>query len=457
MASQELFKLNSAQGLLGGIFPSVEKTVGPVWREGSNVLFRDLAIEQGIGNRRFRSGITRAPRAIAQAYADGQSRLYYENNGQIYNWNGEAVQFIGAMEADAEYELEPFGSWLIASDNVNPLKVWKNTATFETVGEANFLKAKILKKFQNYAMVYCTDELPNGYHWSDLDKPHVWEVAEDTRAGAQPIIEFESEIMAVAQLGQSHAVYSKDSMALVNYVGGTNVFGYRMALSDIGAVSKRSVIELGRKNFGLNRAGVFVTDGVQFEYIDRPAVNIWLRDNVDWSQAERIYGYSDERLGLLIWNLPIVGGGQQRLAFNPQMKSFTRLSGEYSAALPKQVFDYPILTSEDGLYYASDETEDAPATSLISNPLDGGAPTNFKSWDYLLLQGTFGGLSVRIGYSDTENGTVTWSPWKAASREVFFKPRESVYLTLEFASVEAADKWRLTGITAMGEVGGFTV
>jgi hypothetical protein len=186
-------------------------------------------------------------------------------------------------------------------------------------------------------------------------------------------------------------------------------------------------------------------------------MNTWLRDNVDWSLKEQIFGYSDERLGLLIWSVPVVGGGSTRIAFHPESKAFTKLSGTFTAGIQKQVLQYPIIASSSGLQYASIETESAPECSLVSNPMDAGAPNMYKQWDYLLFAGTFGGLEVRIGYSDTEEGAVEWTAWKQVAREVPFTPRESIFLTIELRSIAGAAKWRISGITVFGEPAGFTV
>lgn len=458
MPQAPLLQITPQQGLVAGLFPSVEKTAGPVWKDGSNVLFEPLSIEPAYGDRRLFSGFGRGPKVMVQALALGsERRLYYEESGIIQYWNGTANALIGTLNANGDYDLEAFGAWLLATDNLSNLKLWKNTGTFIDIGMPQFARAKIIRKLQNHVLAYCSNELPNGFHWSDADDPEDWVPTQNNRAGDRQITEFDSEVKAVAQLGGGHGVYSSESMAIVNWVGGQNVFGYKLALTGIGAASKRSIIEWSKQNFGLSQAGIFWTDGTRFEYVDQPAFNRWLRDNVDWSLADEIFGYSDERLGLLCWSVPVGRGVYSRIGLHPTRRFLTRLAGSFTAGSEKQVFEYPFLASSQGIYYASLASESRPVCTLQSNPLDAGAPQQYKQWDIIQLDGTMGGLELQLGYSDDESATPEFTDWMPAARNITPRPRESVYLTINLRSAAAAAPWRLASIKVFGEPAGWVI
>lgn len=457
MPKAPLLQIKPSQGLVSGLFPSPEKTSGPVWRDGSNVLFNMLDIGPAFGHQRLFAGLSRGPKIMVQAYTGTEQRLYYENAGIINYWNGAANTLVGTLDANGDYDLEPYGAWLLATDNVGNLKLWKNTGTFIDVGAAQFTKARIIRKLQNHVLVFGTDELPNGFHWSSADDPEDWVPAANNRAGDQTIREFDSEVRAVAQLGAGLAVYSSESMAIVNWIGGQNVFGYKLALTGVGSLSKRGVIEWSRVNYGLTRAGIWRTDGTRVEYVDAPAFNEWLRDEVDWNNGERIFGYNDERLKLLVWSVPLPGDIYRRIGLNPLSGSLTFLDGDFTAGVEKQVFDYPFLADGNGIYYSSLPTEPRPATTLNSNPLDAQAPQMLKQWDIVQLDGTMGGLEFRLGYSDDEKDEPEWTAWTPAQRNNTPKPRESVYLTLQFRSIAGAEPWKLSSIQIFGEPAGFVV
>ena len=63
--------------------------------------------------------------------------------------------------------------------------------------------------------------------------------------------------------------------------------GNREPVNGIGAISSRSVVEAGFKNYGLNRNGFFVTDGIGSNTSTLLLSHGYLESRVDWVNRER--------------------------------------------------------------------------------------------------------------------------------------------------------------------------
>jgi hypothetical protein len=262
-------------------------------------------------------------------------------------------------------------------------------------------------------------------------------------------------------------------MLLVQYVGpdegwlGTP----NQALRGIGAVSKHSVVALGRFNFGLSRAGIFSTEGTQFNFADRPAIDRFLQENVDWSQANSIWGYWDERSGLVKWVVPILDGTRLTIGMDPKTRTVTKesiylsrktfgfLSKISYGGIEREVFDYAVTILPDGLYYDSVENTLAGGFNVSSQLFDAGDQGIYKVWDYAVFTGNFDStdttMQVAFGHTDLPTlASIQWDPWQAMSTRVppVNGPRESVYLAIRF---QGSSTFKLTGIKVFGEKAGF--
>src|SRR6516162_4796228 len=253
MAQEKLIEVG-LENLAQGLYPSAEPTAGQVWSNGSNMWFRDLSVEQILGNAKILNITGRPPRALAQALNSPTKSLYYESFGIVYQMNGTGnptvftppVGIVGLADSP-DYWLEPWGTWLAVTDNMTQPQLWQG-GPIVPIGVGQFKTAKIFKKIAQFLVAYNTDVLPNGFHWSGVSDPTLWTPSPVNAARNLQIRDLDSEIVCVADLGAFHAVYSRDTMLLVQYVGpdegwlGTP----NQALRGIGAVSKHSVVALGR-------------------------------------------------------------------------------------------------------------------------------------------------------------------------------------------------------------------
>jgi hypothetical protein len=470
MASTKLMELRPGKGLDSGLNPSAEEAAGAIWREGNNVWFRETAIEHLLGRSRIVSSISRQSQALAQAFTQaGARRLYYEDLGIINYWEGAASVVIGNLSPAGDYDLETWGDWLLATDGIANLQLWENTGTFATAGDSasQFARCKIIKKLAQHVIAYNTNVFPTGFHWCSASNPKLWTPSQTNSARNLTIRNLDSEIVGVEPLGAAHAVYSSNTMMLVRYVGPDQWFGTPdQAIQGVGAVSNKSTISNGNFNYGISRAGMFATDGNSFTPIDRPALDKWLQENVDWDRKSTIAGYFDERLGLAIWSLPMISGGRRSIGMDPRTravtteaiylsrKSFTMLDANFGAGLGREIFDYPIVSLTDGIYYASLSNTLAGNFAITSHLQDAGEPAYYKLWDYVIIPGKISSTAqIRLGYADEpKKEIIEWTAWQnITSSRVAFAPRESVYLAID---LKATEGFNCSGIFVYGEKAG---
>lgn len=484
MPTEKLIDLKAGKGLEAGIFPSAEPTAGQLWNKGQNIWFRELSIEQILGRQKIVSLPLGQATFLTQAFNFGTKSLYFVSQGIVFVIKASgnptvfaAPEIIGELTMGADVWLEPWGTWLLATDGILQPQLWGGGGTFIPIGQGQFRTASIIKKIAQFAVAYSLDYAPNAFAWSDLDDPTTWTPSITNAARNLTIRDLDSEIVAVADLGAGHAVYSRDYMIVVQYVGPSQ--GWlgtpNQALSGIGAVSKYSVVSIGPYNFGLSRDGIFSTDGSTASYLDRPAVDQWIQDNIDFTKANKIAGYHNKRLGLVVWYVPLLPTSEFYSAATPRIglamdpklrtvtvegiylsrKSFSFVDGKPIFGMEREVFDFPIVSLADGLYYESVPETLIGNFSLETHLFDGGAQEIYKMWDYFKFAGNFDSTTtVQFGYTDLPfTSSIQWGPIQALKYECppAEGPRESIFVAMRF---NGTNNFKITEIMGFGEKGG---
>ena len=446
--------------LQSGLYPSLARNTSALWRDGTNVLFADGAAEKVRGPTQ--ELITPAPApivALAQEFTALEKRLYYATAAGVWKWANGASTAIGSGFTGTDWSLEPFGTQLLATNNRQPLQVWRNTGLLVNnpgfVGYRAF--AKIVKKLANFVLCYNTDQGGNEVIWSDQDNPEVWNITEENAAGEFVVRDLDSDIAAVCELVDGLAFYSSDSMGLTTYIGAPFYFSNVVKLHGIGAVSKDSVVSQDRFNYGLGPNGFWQTDGYSYSYVDNPAVNRWFKENVRRANLGNCRAFSYEDRNMVVWFFDCVDGTRKGLAYNYQAKSWGILQMPVTAAIGQQVFDAPFVAQGTTFGYF-DRTSGATLPADLSTSLqDAGSRNNYKSWELLRVDvdGQVGPLEFRIGFSDTpDEDDLDWTDWTQLDYENWFN-REAVFAAVEFRSNAPGSEWRITGMSVHGEVLGY--
>ena len=445
----------------------------PLWKLAENIDWTGLGVSKMAGwSQAFTSPVTRPINGMAQEIVQNTQYLWFGTRSHIYRWNTATTEpmgndYLGVDDATAtkpatRWSFATYGTFTLATNGIDKPQISINLAFFTDL-VADFTTAEIFTKVGPHILALNTSINPRGFVWCSADDPTDWTPTEANSAGDLIIRELNSPIIAAARLGEGLAVYGRDQMFIVGYTGQPFYFGYKHALDGFGAVSKDSVISIGRQNFGLGRQGFWQTDGAQFRYIDQPAVRNFIQSDINWAQASKVNGYHDEDNHRVIWYYPSVAGGgvvDKGIAYDYQRQLWSTFDHGFTASLPRDVFSYPVGGMVDGklmfLQNGSNANTVALPARLTTKAVDMGEVELVKLLSRLRvdLEGT--GLEFRVGSQMDLDDPVDWTDWIALTAGNLKNDLRVTgrYITLDFRSTGLGQSWEMWGVRAYGRVGG---
>jgi len=466
---------DSKEQLRTGIWLGVPDRLIPFWKDGANVIFTARGVRKMPGwTAPFTKPATRVARGMHQFNNLGTLTIIWGDDFRLRQWDSVSTSTIGnitshnisetATTIASTWSIENFGTTLVATNGVEAPKIkLASDPSFLTLSDADFSTCEIFLRRGPHLMALNTSINDKGFVWSSADDLTSWTPSSANSAGDLVIRELNSPIICAVPLGDRTAVYGKDQMFLINYVGAPNYFGYKPAVEGIGAVSKKAVIPVGAKNYGCGRMGFWVTDGVSSRLIDDPQIHEFLQDDINWSQSSKINGWHDEDHHMVVWYYPSAGGAgevDKGVGFDYINSIWTTFDFGRTSSVDRDVFAYPIATTATGEVYFHNFGDDADGVaftaSIQSTSFDLDHPDHIKSLRNVRLDWTGTGMEWRIGLQSDLDDAITWTGWVAAptgfiQSDVRLSAR---YMSLEFRSEGIGDTWELSGITTYGRLGG---
>lgn len=449
---------SQAAGLLeSGVFPSLPAKHQKLWLSGSNVRFVDRSAEKAKGI--FPLGQVGADIVgMTQAFVEGEKRVYFATGSSVFKFaNGGTVALLDTFTG-SKWSLLPWGAWLLATNDVDPVQVSKNINSMVPLANVPVSHARIIRKLGNRPIIFYGQEMA----WPRTTDIEYWTTPDPTgRAGNFFIRDLDSDVVAVEPMGEALAFYTKNKMGLIQFIGGTSVYGTKVRLEGIGAIGLNAVIPVGARHYGMSATGIWVTDGSSFDYIDPPAVNRLIDSTIDHDNGDAVVGVHVQDRTTVEWHFKDGQGNIHGVGYNYGNGSWQLFSLGVTAAIPQEVFDNPIAAAgeEWGEYDKSDDVgAQAMFSSLTSGAFDAGEANRFKWWDMVQLNiEKTGNVEIRFGLHQEEkfgsHPNDEWLDWQPLSRENWIQ-RESVYLTMEIRSQEFGTSWRLGGLSVWGEPAG---
>lgn len=460
---QPLIDVQQGQVLQSGIYPSLAPNQQALWRDAENVLFVDGRVEKMHGWEVQHTYPT-VVNALTQGYADSERRVYAGLPTELWVYkDGVNTRLGSGFAAGSRWSLVTWGTWLIATNNLDHVKVWKNGAADTAADLAGVVaktitRAKIVRRLANFILLYNTSMGGQRVDWSDLSDPETWVPDVANAAGGITIRDLDGNITAAEPLGKVIAFYTEDSMGITEWIGGDSVFSNQVVLNGVGSVGQNAVTQVNNTHYGVSRRGIWNSDGVSYTYMDDPAVNRWLQANVDWTKGDEVVTVHLEARRMVGFFFKCLDGQVRGLGLNYLGKSWTKLKANVTAAVEAQVFTQPVFAIGTDLVFwdlGNDAGAAAVVTTLTTAFTDGGDRNFYKLWDKLVLeadvQGTF---EVRFGYAETpKDSAITWAAWQPFNRELY-PDQESPYLVVQFRSLTLGDRWAIEGFTLFGELSG---
>jgi hypothetical protein len=334
------------------------------------------------------------------------------------------------------------------------------TFTF-AVSNMDVTSIEVFVKRGPHLLGFNTSVSDREFIWSAADDVDDWVTSTTNLAGQLQIRELDTAIVAAVPLGSRIAVYGTDQMFLVNYLANNLVFGYQPAINGIGAVSKHSVVAVGRKNYGLSEQGFFVTDGVDFEYIDEPAMRNYYQDNVSLGQVAKAVGFHNEEHNQIRWYFPTSSSSITRgVTYNYRKGTWSVVVNDRSAGDERGVLSSPISGSETGKVFRESVGTNAGTTAMTAyvrtKPISLGSAEAVKEMDSVRIGFIGQGLQYRVGWAETEDGTVNWSPYADMSTGFDFQNLRTAgrWLLFELYSASLNAEWEVQAVEFIGRVEG---
>lgn len=453
-----LLKLNEPEVFSSGLWIDTPKNQQGLWKDGLNVVFSDGIIERF---RQVTQEYTTAARVtgIATANSGGTQRAYIGAGPKVIMREGLAHTEIGSgFAANGVWDFEPFGTFLLATNNVDQPQLWKNTGVLANWATCPFARARLVKKLEVFPVLFEGQNVA----WPSYNNIEDFVPGPGKRAGQFFIRDLDGDVMAAEPLGDALVYYSQDMFGFMSFVGGEAAMSFKTRPGGgIGAVGPKAVVSTGTMHFGVSRKGLWQSDGNSFKYHARPAVARWFDSTINWLRAEEVVGVHHESEQRVVFYFPTLSGEVLGLGYNydgPAAGRWQKLAHDVSAFGEQGVFKAPLVGSATsyGFYGVTGTDPTLPYTvSLRSWPMDMGSTDKNKRWQMVELHSeTSGVVEFRVGYSDTHKAEPDWQEWRDLGQQNWLEDRESIFITIEFRSQTAGAYWKLMGLEIYGQVVG---
>ena len=298
--------------------------------------------------------------------------------------------------------------------------------------------------------------------WSDSGDFSKWDIsATDQLAGEIDLFNFDRKVIAAEFLGDRLMLYTATEMGAVSYLGGTFVFGFRKLLDNTGAISRKSIVSVGSRHYGLARKGFWVSNGTEVRAIDDP-VNAYMDANCNWDRGDKVVAFHDQREGIIIWFYPegLATENNRAIVYNYRDNTWTILNIGITALDKERLFGYPVVAGSGNVsaFGIGDEVLGSSINSeVFSKPLDFRGPERGKFVQALRLSKT-GECRIKIwglkrppeNYDNLDTEADAFEVGDGAE-DVYLQGMDATYFVLK---VSGTDAWRLTSLSILGEYTG---
>lgn len=476
--SEKLFEVRTGELLASGLFKSVFVGDAPLWVSGQNVLFRGLSVRKLPGFVEIEDLEEGVPRGAGALQSEaGVQQLFVGTQEKLWRWfpgnltdiskaggYSGAVNQVGSTPATT-WIFERWGNWMLATNGVDAVQIWKATGDFADLAGTTFGWAEIIVRVNAHMVALNTENGQSTFEWCHQDDVEQWVPTAENTAGNLNIRDMDGGIRAAVRLGDGLAVLSKNELIFVSYIGVPFIFNWRRVLRGIGAVGKRAVVEVNRRLFGLGDEGFWTTDGTQFEYIDTLALRAFLEENLNREQISKCFAHYDGSNDTIWWGFPGESGEiEHTVGFTLGSRAWTVATEAMTTAVPDQaVFRHPVTVDAAGKIYFHNTSPNAAGAALVATlrtkPMDLGAPEAWKFVDTLLVQlkRLEGVMEVRLGWSEEVDADPTWADWQALDLEMMrLHPASQAgrFVHLELRSTAVGADWQLHGFQLFGQLAG---
>lgn len=254
-----------------------------------------------------------------QNWSDVSSAAGYAGLGpdDELNWTGcmlGKIPIINSPQHSPEYWSPPSPGQLLQPLNFSPTATWDETdKSFQVIrSHKNFLFALNLQEGLN--------EIPDGYRWShpaDINGlPFTWdETDQSALAGIAQLGGDGGAIIDGQSLRDSFAMYSENSIDILDFTGDEFVWRRRELSNTVGLLSKQCLIEVKGTHFFLADGDIVKNDGNSIESIVHNRIRRQLTARMNTDYYHRSYAVRNNSLKEMWFCVPEEGAEYPNVAY----------------------------------------------------------------------------------------------------------------------------------------------
>jgi hypothetical protein len=294
---KKLLRLRPTQGIVADT-PSAE--VGPAfYTTGQNVIFRNGFASRIPGSRAAYDALSTDPILHLVNVRLGGNNSWVAagpSTTVAVDTVGETdVTISGGLSATTdpyEWASAVLNGIPILTNGLNLPMYWDGNTANDFVALPDFPATTACKSLATFRYhVFALDiDGPGGHFesqvkWSDAAEPGTvpasWTPAADNEAGDTELSDTPGPVLCAHTLGGVLLIYKRSAVYQCDYVGGNQVFEFRKALANIGALTPRAVVELNGQHLVVTDGDIILTDGVNVRSIGEARQKRFLFNNLD--------------------------------------------------------------------------------------------------------------------------------------------------------------------------------
>lgn len=370
----------------------------------------------------FTAGITDAIVKIGYGYSAYGSYAY-----------GVARPDLSAITPATTWTMDSWGEYLVAcSDSDGQLLEWQLGFSTPTkavaIVNAPTSCAAVMTTAERFVFALGASGNPRKVAWCDQEDNTVWTASTTNQAG-----DFELATVGSLKCGKRvrglNLLFTDVDVHAAAYIGAPYVYSFEKVGSGCGVISSQAVAAIDTAAIWMSRAGFWIYDG----YVKPLTSDVgdYVFQNINYSQASKIYAVHNSKYGEITWFYPSVSSNENDsyVTYNYREGHWAIGSMSRSAGTDRGVFTNPLMVSIDGYVYEHevgfDYGGDVPFAE--SGPLEIGNGDNIMSVRRIIPdEQTLGEVVVSFKtrmYPTSEE--TTYGPYAAAQpTDVRFSARQ---------------------------------
>lgn len=354
--------------MLSGVFPDLPHKQPPVFRTAKNVLFTDNSIQPIPGQYVLTAGSGGIPvRGLLSIREGSTPVLFFGDDATLYRFTisgGTTEVGVGFANAGNAWSMRRWGSWILATNNVNSPQIFKGSSFAALTGASGvFNTVRKFLTYKNYALAFNTDLNDSRIAWCTANDPETWVAALTNTARSIDIRDTTSGITDANIANERIYYWTLKSMSVMSFVGPPVFFSSNLVTDDIGAFGPMSTTEVAGNVYGIGPNGIWQTDGASYRYIDAP-VHDEIFGNINLDQAHKCVAWHDVFTSQVVFWIPGENADEVSygMGFNYKDRNWAPRGDTRTAALEAGDFKWGLLGDTAGNIYAQSLVDD-PVTA----------------------------------------------------------------------------------------------